>query len=304
MADMLNINQLRTFVAVAEHGSFTDAAKERFIAQSAVSKHISALEQALDTQLLLRDTHTVRLTPAGEIFYQDCKEILRRMDLAVDHLTNPAGGASAHLSVAVFSVLSEHTVALVRAFLQDNPKVDLRLEWFEFGELIRRVEQGQIDIGVTIGFVADARPQMRRKTIEKGRMSVMLGARNPLASRESLRFQDLEGMPYFAMEPHVTPDGYVTIVRYFADRKFPVNMISRGSHESTVLELQCRDDAFGMMGDFEYREHPGIVFVPLAEEDQPQGDSFDLVAMWRADNQNPCIPAFLAEIDRLYPQTE
>ena len=57
---------LRTFVAVANHGSFTGAAKELYIAQSAVSKHINQLERELGAQLFLRDTRMVRLTAAGE----------------------------------------------------------------------------------------------------------------------------------------------------------------------------------------------------------------------------------------------
>ena len=73
---------LRTFVAVANHGSFTGAAKELYIAQSAVSKHINQLERELGAQLFLRDTRMVRLTAAGEGFYRDSVDILRRMDAA------------------------------------------------------------------------------------------------------------------------------------------------------------------------------------------------------------------------------
>ena len=47
---------LKTFVTVANHSSFTDAAKELYIAQSAVSKHVTQLEKELGVQLFLRDT--------------------------------------------------------------------------------------------------------------------------------------------------------------------------------------------------------------------------------------------------------
>ena len=66
----MDIKLLKTFVTVANHSSFTDAAKELYIAQSAVSKHITQLEKELGVQLFLRDTRMVRLTAAGEAFYQ------------------------------------------------------------------------------------------------------------------------------------------------------------------------------------------------------------------------------------------
>lgn len=83
---------LRTFVAVANHGSFTGAAKELYIAQSAVSKHINQLERELGAQLFLRDTRMVRLTAAGEGFYRDSLDILRRMDAARTALQGEQGG--------------------------------------------------------------------------------------------------------------------------------------------------------------------------------------------------------------------
>ena len=304
MADTMNINQLKSFVAVAEHGSFTDAAKERFIAQSAVSKHITALETLLGRQLLLRDPHSVRLTAAGEQFYQDCKDVLRRLDTAVDRLEDLSGLVDTRLTVGVFSILSQYAATLCRAFLERHPKVELRLEWHEFGDLIRCAEQGALDLAVTIGFAADARGQMRRKTIAPGRLCAVLNADTPLAARESLHLAELRGLDYYCMEPHVTPDGYVSIMRFLSDRGFHPRMIRRESHESSLLELKCRKNAYGLMSDAEFRGCPGLAFVPLAPEEQPTGGAFDLVAMWREDNENPCIPGFLALIDELYSKIE
>ncbi len=302
----MDIKLLKTFVTVANHSSFTDAAKELYIAQSAVSKHITQLEKELGVQLFLRDTRMVRLTAAGEAFYQDSADILRRLEEAVLRLTDPARAVTGRLTAGAFSVLADEAVETVRAFRSRHPGVETVLEWFEFGELIRRVEDGSVDVAFTIGFAADGKSQMRRKTLEKGRMSVLLGIRSPLAARESLRLSDLKGRPYYTMRPNVTPDGYMNIMRYFSEKGFqPGDMIPCSSHESMILELQLHDEGYGLMGEYQYRRHPGIVFVPMAEEDQPGGDSFDLVAMWRANNENPCIQALLDEIDRRsYPIQE
>ena len=64
------LNQVRYFQAVIRHGSFTDAAEECHISQSAISQQIKSLEQELGVQLLERKNRTFTLTGAGEHFYK------------------------------------------------------------------------------------------------------------------------------------------------------------------------------------------------------------------------------------------
>ena len=290
---------LKTFITVANHSSFTGAAKELYIAQSAVSKHITQLEKELGVQLFLRDTRMVRLTAAGEGFYRDGVEILGRMEEAVARLQDPGLVFTGKLTVGAFSTLADEAIEAMRAFRAVHPGAETVLDWYEFGELIRRVEDGTVDFAFVIGFALTGRPQMRRRTIEKGKMNVLLGKRSPLADRETLRLSDLADRPYFTMHPNVTPDGYMNIMRFFSEMNFqPADMVPHTSHESMILQLQVHDEAYGFMGEYLYRRHPGLVFIPLAEEDQPSGDGFDLVLMWRANNENPCIPALLAVMEQ------
>ncbi|MCH5352170.1 MAG: LysR family transcriptional regulator, partial [Acutalibacter sp.] len=64
------LNQVRYFQAVVRLGSFTEAAEECNISQSAISQQIKALEQELGVQLLERSKRKFTLTPAGEHFYK------------------------------------------------------------------------------------------------------------------------------------------------------------------------------------------------------------------------------------------
>lgn len=68
--------QMQYFIAVVETRSFTKAAEECFISQSAISQQIRSLEDELGVKLLIRSKKTFTLTPAGEYFYQHCKDIL------------------------------------------------------------------------------------------------------------------------------------------------------------------------------------------------------------------------------------
>lgn len=71
---------MQYFIAVVETQSFTKAAEECYISQSAISQQIKALEEEMDVQLLIRHKRSFSLTPAGDYFYKHCKEILQDVD--------------------------------------------------------------------------------------------------------------------------------------------------------------------------------------------------------------------------------
>lgn len=72
--------QMKYFIAVVETQSFTKAAEECYISQSAISQQIKALEDELKIKLLTRNKRSFTLTPAGEYFYEHCKNILDEVD--------------------------------------------------------------------------------------------------------------------------------------------------------------------------------------------------------------------------------
>ena len=134
---------------------------------------------------------------------------------------------------------------------------------------------------------------------------MLLGSQSPLAGAKQLYLKDLAELTYYTMRPDVTPNGYVNMMRFFAEKQFqPRRSLRHTSHESMMLQLQVHDDAYGLMGDFQYRDHPGLVFLPLAEEDQPGGDAFDRVAVWRERNENPNIPRLLTLLGEDHPELE
>ena len=80
----MTLQQIRYFVTVGRTLNYTQASRELFVSQSAVSKQIQGLEQELQLQLFRRDHHSVALTPAGEFLYQKFREILVQMEDALE----------------------------------------------------------------------------------------------------------------------------------------------------------------------------------------------------------------------------
>ena len=76
----MELRQLAIFAAAAEGKSLSAAARRLYLSHSTVSRAVSELENELGVPLLERDTHAMRLTPAGERFYAEATEILARVD--------------------------------------------------------------------------------------------------------------------------------------------------------------------------------------------------------------------------------
>ena len=79
----MNLNQLRYFLSVAESGSFTKAAVNHYISQTAITHQIHALEESIGLKLIDRSTRPISLTPGGNVFFAEAKSILAHMDMAV-----------------------------------------------------------------------------------------------------------------------------------------------------------------------------------------------------------------------------
>ena len=92
-----DLRQMRYFVAVAEHGSFTRAADELHVAQQAVSQQIRSLEATLGVTLLRRNSRQVELTAAGTVFLADARRVLAAADRAVRRVQAAARGEAGTL---------------------------------------------------------------------------------------------------------------------------------------------------------------------------------------------------------------
>jgi DNA-binding transcriptional LysR family regulator len=124
---MRELNKLSTFVRVAEHLSFTKAARDLRMTPSAVSKHVYELETKLGFSLLNRSTRGVTLTEVGETFYKHCAKILGHLDDAVVNARNLQKAPHGTLRIHAATGYGHWILApLLPPFLRRYP--DLRVE--------------------------------------------------------------------------------------------------------------------------------------------------------------------------------
>lgn len=151
MRNVLDTRQLLAFSTVARRSSFTLAAKELFLTQSAVSHAMKSLEEELGCRLLDRVGKRVLLTQAGEQFLQHTEKILREMELArsgLDALTNWGHG---RLRVGASTTACQYILPTVlREFKQSFPKCVIKIEPGDHADQLELLHGNQIDLSLML----------------------------------------------------------------------------------------------------------------------------------------------------------
>jgi len=141
------LKQARYFVTVVDVNSFTEAAEQLFVSQSAVSQQIKALEEDLGTQLMVREKRKFRLTPAGEYFYRRCKAMVGEADAIVRETVRIGKGENNYLRAGYLSSFSGQALSqTVAAFSEIYPDIQISLQSGTHEELYYGLLNRDLDI--------------------------------------------------------------------------------------------------------------------------------------------------------------
>ncbi|MCJ2128246.1 LysR family transcriptional regulator [Methylobacterium sp. E-045] len=141
----LNVDHIRSFLAVLDNGSFTAASQALGLRQSTVSGHIARLERALDRSLLMRDTHRVAPTADGQALIGFAREMLEAHD-RLRAFFSP-GGLRGRIRLGVSEDYTLSALAQVLArFAERHPSVDLQLTVGLSRALYQGYDAGELDV--------------------------------------------------------------------------------------------------------------------------------------------------------------
>ncbi len=199
MSMNVSLQQLKVFVAVARARSFTRAAREFGLTQSAVSRCVRELEEAVELKLFDRTTRQVELTLAGSGFERRIGRLLDEIEMALNEGRDAHQAHSGVVLVASNPALSSTWVpaALARCAAA-FPALTLQLQDLPQASVLQAVEQGEVDFGVIAESVPFASGNLDVQPLSATPLCALLPAHHPLALQGALRWDDL------AREPLVT----------------------------------------------------------------------------------------------------
>jgi DNA-binding transcriptional LysR family regulator len=151
-------NQLRTFLTVARRSSFTRAAEELHLTQPAVSMHIRKLERAIGASLFDYIGRRVSLTATGQVLSQYAERVLALEDELRASLADLDDVCQGPFAIGTSTTIGISILPdLLRRFVAEHPQVTLHVRIGMGDEILQGLLDGQLDVGIMTGVVADER---------------------------------------------------------------------------------------------------------------------------------------------------
>jgi DNA-binding transcriptional LysR family regulator len=258
---------LRTFVTVAETGSFSRAAQRLGYTQSAVSQQVAALETDLGVDLLHR--RPVGTTSAGERLLEHARPILLRLDAARADVRRAVAEPPARLVLGATPLAAAPRVATALAGLRrGTPRLDVRLHVTGRTAVAAGVATGELDAGLVDGVTAPNDPlrlpdvgPLTATGVAEERLVVALPLDHPLAGRAGLRLADLIDADWLDAPDAAVPLADLHTVA--GPGGFRASLTYRGTDVATLACLVAAGHGLALLPTAALPTHPATAGVPV-----------------------------------------
>jgi DNA-binding transcriptional LysR family regulator len=191
----MELRYLRYFLAVAATRSFTRAAAQCYVAQSALSEQIARLESEVGTQLFVRTSRTVRLTAAGEVLVPLAQRILADVETAQAELDALAGLRRGRLRLGLIQTSGGplDLAAVLGDFHRRFAEIEFEVTSEPSAGMVTAVSAGTLDLAI-VGLTPDDVPAgLERQLLSQDPLVAVVAPRHPLAGRARAGLAELTG---------------------------------------------------------------------------------------------------------------
>jgi len=220
---IVNLQQLRYAVALADAQSFTKAAVNEYVVQSALSQQLRKLEDELGVALFERTTRKVSPTPAGEALLPLMRQVLAGIERIKFDAQAISGTIAGRLTVGMMEVPSESldVAALMATFHTRYPEVAVTLRSGGSDLLIDAVRERKLDVAIVGSNLPPTAGQLTFTELFVEPLVAVLPAGHPLAAGAAVRLEDLALQPFIDFPPgyglrHETDRGFADVPRRVA----------------------------------------------------------------------------------------
>jgi DNA-binding transcriptional LysR family regulator len=294
----MELRHLRYFAAVVQWKGYREASRHLFVAQPSISQAVSDLESELGIKLFSRDGRVARLTPEGQVFYEEALKTLAQAETAIATAQRAAKGEIGRLGIGLIGAATCMFLPdLLRKFKARYPGVALHLE-----ENVPRgqdlaFDRGEIDIGFTRILSADRHASFFTRVILREPLLVALpSARKVKAKR--IRIADLANERFVIFKRASSPAAFDTIMRICNDQGFSPKLHNELNNMQTVLSTVQADEGVAIVpASASNMRADNVDFFRL----QPDDVRIDLIAAWPKKEPSVVLKSFLELLDEELP---
>ena len=305
----MKLQLLREFVTLAEMLNFTKAANQLYMTQPVLSRHIKELEASIGTELLIRDTHRVTLTSAGEILFIEAKKIVQQYDDSMAVIHNFTGKSRFKLSIVYLGEAFSHLLSdVVSNFKQKYPDIATYYHDAEIDDALNLLTLREYDVGFVLrpSFLDNITKQWLREKFNFSRLSfkndplcVAVNKKHPLANREKISLKELENYLIIREDPK----------KFLLSEIFSTGvLLQQGLNFKLYKEYPNLKTCI-----FNLEINPNVALLIPKHRERSLGPNSKLIdieedyhyimeLIWDPKNPNPSISKFIKEFENLLEQ--
>lgn len=234
---MLDLHKLNIFLTIARMRNFTRAAEMLHMTQPTVSQQLAALEAAIGTPLLERDTRRLKLTPAGETLLPYAEKMIGLSAEALEATRAAAGLEETTLRLGAGHTLATYLLPdLLSSFWKSFPAYRVRITVGNTGELLNALVEDSIDLAL-VGSPAQ-HPEVMTQPFRRDRLVVIVSPEDQWAGRDEIDASELLTRVFLTREPGSAL--HATLERFFsADALDADNVILLGETEAIKRSVEA-----------------------------------------------------------------
>lgn len=255
----ISTKQILAFAMVARLGSFSRAANQLGLGQSAVTQHVAALEKAVGAKLLVRGRSGSQLTPVGRDLYDLADQLRVLKTRFLERATQYASVEMGTLSISVST--PRPAMAVIAAFQRRYPGVRISVKIAPWREAVAQLRDRTVDLAIVIQ--PDNLDGLHAVEVERQRFVAVLPRQHQLARRKAIGVSELAEETLIKL----SSDSYTSA---WVDKKFdasgdgPQKKITTASYEM-MLEAVAHGLGVSIALEGACARHPGVSLVPVDE---------------------------------------
>ena len=294
----MELRQLRYFTAVVQWKGYREASRHLYITQPSISEAVSSLESELGIKLFSRDGRVARLTPEGQVFYEEALKTLAQAERSIATAQRAAKGEIGRLGIGFIGFAScSFLPDLLRTYKARYPGVALRLEENVPSGQDLAFDRGEIDIGFTRPPSADRSSSYESRVIFREPLVVAVPRSRKVATKR-IRIADLASERFVIFKRASSPEVFDTIVRACNDNGFSPRLHNELNNMHSVLStVEAEEGVAIVTASARNLRADNVSFFRL----QPDDVRVDFVAAWQKKEPSIALKSFLELLDEELP---
>jgi DNA-binding transcriptional LysR family regulator len=281
----LNLDLLRSFFVVAEHGSLNKAAERLRLSQSTLTRQMHALEHELGGRLLERSSTGVALTAAGNAIMEQVRPAVVALDAALGEARRTARGQSAQLRIGYLqSATADYLNPALAALRRKQSQVKLKLLDLSPGEQISALRKGEIDLAIVGSAGSFLSREFYVRRIATLPVFAVLAEAHARAVQATVRLTELRGELFVGAKEEDVP-GYNRWIEQICRRAgYRTQFVGNAESLSHSFSMVVSENAVALIPSYSTKSHaPGVVFRPIADAKV----KWDLMVAWQRGAISP-----------------